>query len=127
MIDRRQFHRIQLSSIITLSHHGMIYKGQLETISITGCLIHLEQDTVLPKGGEYDLTVNIEGEHAPLQFSAEVVNVAFAVVGIKFISYITDSGIRLAKLIEKFSAEPDVVMSEKEKVRRLFANYYRDE
>ena len=94
---------------------------------MTGCLIHLEQGTILPKGGEYDLTINIESDHAPLQFSAEVVYVAFAVVGIKFISLITDSGIRLAKLIEKFSAEPDVVMSEQEKIRRLFANYYRDE
>jgi len=94
---------------------------------MTGGLIHLEPGTLLSTDGKYVLTLNIEGEDVQLQFNAEVVYVAFALVGIKFVSYIANSGTSLAKLVENFSAEPDVVMAEEEKVRQLFANYFRDE
>jgi hypothetical protein len=127
MIDKRQFHRVKLSSKTILSSNDSIYQGQLENISMTGALIRLEHGTCLPKGVEYGLTVHVDGENAPLQLDVEVVCVTFALAGIKFVSFKGDSGARLAKLIERFSSEPDVVMAEQEKVRKLFAGYFRDE
>jgi len=127
MIDKRQFQRVQLSSNIILSNNDFIYQGQLENISIFGALICLEHDTCLSKGSIYGLTVTIDGEDAPLQFTVEVVFVTFAMAGTKFVSFKADSGIRLVKLIDRFSSEPDVVMAEQEKVRRLFAGYFEEE
>ena len=127
MIDRRQFHRVQLSSKTILSNNDSNYQGQLENISMTGALVRIEHGTFLPKGSEYGMSVYIDGEDAPLQLNVEVVCVNFALAGIKFVSFKADSGTRLAKLIERFSSEPDVVMAEHERFRRLFAGYFSDE
>jgi hypothetical protein len=127
MIDKRQFQRVQLSSRILLSTNDSIYQGQLENISMAGALIRLDHDTCLSNGSTFGLTVTIDGEDAPLQVIVDVVFVTFAMAGIKFVSFKADSGIRLAKLIDRFSSEPDVVMAEQEKVRRLFAGYFKEE
>jgi len=127
MIDKRHFQRVHLSSKIILSNNDSIYQGQLENISMSGALIRFGHDTFLSKCSKYDLTVTIEGEDAPLQLAVEIVFVTFAMAGIKFVSFKTDSGIRLAKLIERFSSEPDVVMAEHERVRRLFTGYFKEE
>jgi hypothetical protein len=94
---------------------------------MTGALVRFEHGTSLPKDSGYELTVIVDSEDAPLQFKAEVVCFTFAMAGIKIVSFNGDSGVRLAKLIENLSAEPDIEMAEREKVRRLFAKYYRDE
>jgi hypothetical protein len=94
---------------------------------MTGALIRFEHGTLLPKGSEYELTVFVYGEDAPLRLNAEVVCFNFAMAGIRIVSFKADSGTRLAILIERFSSEPDIEMAKREKVRRLFANYYRDE
>jgi len=126
MIDKRQFHRVKLSSKAILSNNDSIYQGQLQNISITGALVRLEQGSLLSKGSEYGLSITIDGEDAPLQFTVVVVYVTRSIAGIKFVSFEADSGLRLAKMIEKFSTEPDVVMSEQEKIRRLFADYFKE-
>jgi hypothetical protein len=127
MIEKRQLHRLQLSSKTILSRHGNIYQGQLEKISMTGALIRFEHGTLLPKGSEYELTLVVVGEDDPLQINAEVIYFTIEMAGIKFVSFKADSGARLAELIEKSSSEPDNEMAEREKIWRLFANYYRDE
>jgi len=127
LIEKREFHRVQLSSKTILSRNGNNYLGQLENISMTGALVRFEHGALLPIGSEYDMTVIVDGEDAPLQLNVEVICFTFAMAGIKIVSFKADSGARLAKLIESISSEPDIEMAEREKVRRLFANYYRDE
>jgi hypothetical protein len=127
MIEKRQFHRVQLSSKAILSRNDNIYQGQLQNISMTGALIRFEHGTLLPQGREYELTVIVDGEDAPLQFNAVVVCFSFALAGIKIVSFKADSGTRLAKLIEWFSSEPDIELAERAKIQRLFADYYRYE
>ena len=126
MIDRRQFHRVKLSSKIILSNSDTIYQGQLENISMIGALVRLEQGTLLSKESEYGLEITIDGEDVPLQLTVVVTNVTFSMSGIKFVSFKAETGIRLAKMIETFSSEPDVVMAEQEKIRRQFADYFNE-
>lgn len=126
MIDKRQFHRVQLSSNAMLSNNDSVYQGQLQNISMTGALIRFEDGTFLSKGSKYGLTITIDGEDAPLHLAVEVVFNTFAMAGIKFVSFKANSGIRLAKLIDRFSSDPDVVMAEQEKIRRLFADYFKE-
>jgi len=127
MIDKRQFHRVQLLPKTILSNNDSTYPGHLENISMTGALIRLDDGNFLPEGREYGLTVIIAGEDAPLQLTVEIVYVSFAMAGIKFVSFKADSGARLAKLIERFSSEPDVVMAEQERIRKLFDRYFQEE
>jgi PilZ domain len=127
MIDKRQFHRVQLLSKTILSNNDSTYQGHLENISMTGALIRLDHGIVMPLGREYVLTVIIDGEDAPLQLNVEIVHVSFTMAGIKFVSFKADTGTRLAKLIERFSLEPDVVMAEQERIRRLFDRYFQEE
>ncbi|NTX00088.1 MAG: PilZ domain-containing protein [Geobacteraceae bacterium] len=125
MIDKRHFHRVKLSSKAILSNDDSFYQGQLENISMTGALVRLEQGTLLSKGSEYGLTITIDGEDAPLRLNIVVVYITHVIAGFKFVSFEADSGLRLAKIIEKFSSEPDVVMAEQEKIRKLFADYLK--
>jgi len=127
MIDKRQFHRVQLLPKTILSTNDSTYTGHLENISMTGALIRLDHGNSLTEGREYGLTVIIAGEDAPLQLTVEIVYVSFALAGIKFVSFKADSGARLAKLIEKVSSEPDVVMAEQERIRKLFDRYFQEE
>ena len=127
MIDKRQFHRVQLLSNTILSNNDSTYQGHLENISMTGALIRLYHGIVVPQGSEYVLTVIIDGEDAPLQLNVEIMHVSFTLVGIKIVSFKTDTGTRLAKLIERFSSEPDVVSAEQERIRSLFDRYFKEE
>lgn len=127
MTEKRAFHRVQFSSKTILSHQDSIHIGRMENISMNGALIRFDHGTFLPTGREYGLTFYIDGEGAPLQLKAEVMCVAFAMVGIKFISYNADTNVRLANLIEELSSDPDLAGAEHERSRRRFANYLREE
>jgi PilZ domain len=103
MIEKRKFHRVQLSSRTILSQQEGIHHGQLMNISMNGALVRLEFGTYIPKGNEYDLTIYIEGEDFPLQFKAKVVSTTFAMAGVKFVSYADDTETRLEDLLKKLS------------------------
>jgi hypothetical protein len=118
MIEKRKSHREHLLTRTILSQQDSILHGQLENISMSGALVRLEFGTYLPKGGEYDLTVYLEGEAFPLQFNVEVVSVAFALAGIKFVSYFDDTETRLSALLRQLSSQPDRATIELERIQR---------
>ena len=120
----RKFHRAKLSTRIILSHNGTRHHGRLENISKSGALIRLEPGTHLQKDGEYDISVYLEGEEIPLQFSAELVNITFGMAGIKFVAYDSETSTRLDVLLEMLSSETDIATVEHEKnMRRLVDNF----
>src|ERR1039457_1730629 len=86
MIEKRKFTRVRLTTKSVLSFQDSEYKSQLENISISGALVRLEQCIIVPHGGEYVLTIYVEGEENPLQFLVEVVCATMSLAGIKFIS-----------------------------------------
>jgi hypothetical protein len=126
MTEKRKSHRVKLSTRIIFSQEDAIQHGQLENISMSGALISLEKDTYLPQGSGHDLTLYIEGEEFPLQFGIEVVCHSFGVVGIRFLSYEDDTETRLAKLMEKLSAESSMESSEQEKSKRRLTEIYSE-
>lgn len=107
MLEKRKSHREHLSTRTILSQQNTTLHGQLVNISMNGALVQLGFSTYLPKGSEYDLTVFLEGENFPLQFSAEVVSSTFALAGIKFVSFVDDSKSRLVDLLKALSTRPD--------------------
>ena len=127
MIEKRKHHRVNLSTKTVLSQQDTIYHGNLENISQNGALLRLEHGTYLPEGSENVLTVFIEWEAVPYRFKTVVVCESFAIVGVKFLSYLDDTETRLAKLIEKLSYESDLERFKQDRFKRHLAEMFRDE
>jgi len=127
MIEKRKHHRVNISTKTVLSQQDTIYHGQLENISQNGALLRLEQGTYLPEGSENVLTVFIEWEAVPYRFRTVVVCESFAIVGVKFLSYLDDTENRLAKLIEKLSYESDLERFKQDRFKRHLTEIFRDE
>lgn len=126
MSEKRKSRREHLSTASILSQQDTTLQGQLVNISMSGALIRLGFATYLPKGSEYDLTVYLEGADLPLQFNAEVVSSTFAMIGIKFVSYVDDSETRLVNLLKKLSSQPDKATIELELLQNRFAGQHRE-
>jgi len=127
MIEQRKHHRVNLSTKTLLSQQDTIYHGQLENISLNGALLRLEHGTYLPEGSENVLTVFIEWEAVPYRFSTVVVCASFAIVGVKFLSYLDDTENRLAKMIEKLSYESDLDRFKQDRFKRHLTEIFREE
>ena len=119
MTENRKFHRVKFSSVI--SQEDFIHHGQLVNISMGGALISLGHGSLMPFDNEYDLTIYIEGDEFPLQFTAELVSVTFALAGMKFIAFDDDTETRLAELVEKLAFMTDAVKDDQVKIRRRFS------
>ena len=129
MIERRKFHRVKFSTKIILSQNDTLHHGRLENISKNGALVRLESGAHLSKESEYALSVYLEGDEHPLQFSVELVNFTFDIAGIKFVAYDseTETETRFDVLLEMLASKVDNEMVEQKKYqRRLTENYHRE-
>jgi len=124
MMERRQFHRVRFTAKSELRLHDTIYRGHLKNISLNGALVGFEQGIIVPKASEYILTINLEGEDAPLRIITEVVCATCALAGIKFVYYEADTQARLYHLLERVSTEPYKLKSELEIIRKHFVDYH---
>ena len=106
MIEKRKFPRVKLSSRTVLSQNNVILHGRLENISKSGALVRLVPGTHVPKGSEYDVTIYLDGEEFPLQISAELVNINFNMLGLKFTAYDEVTETRLDSLSEISGKSP---------------------
>ncbi len=124
MIEKRKFPRVKLSSRTVLSQNNVILHGRLENISKSGALVRLVPGTHVPKGSEYDVTIYLDGEEFPLQISAELVNINFNMLGLKFTAYDEVTETRLDSLLEILSSEIDIEKVERERhLRQLVENF----
>jgi c-di-GMP-binding flagellar brake protein YcgR len=127
MMERRKFPRVHLSAKSILRHKDTDYRGQLENISLSGALVRLEQCVIVSLGGEYILTIYLDGEDTPLQLFVEVVCATFSLVGLKFVSCDTETSLRLGQLVHQLSTQPDRAKVELEKIRRRFIYHLHEE
>ncbi len=112
MIEKRRFHRVRFMAKSELNHNGIVYKGQLENLSLNGALVSFNDGIIVPQGEECTLTVYLEGEHSNLRFEVEVIHSSFTMVGMKFVPSDADTKARLYKLMGKVTAEPDKLRDE---------------
>ena len=127
MIERRKFHRVKFSTKIILSQNDTLHHGRLENISKNGALVRLAPGTHLPKESEYALSVYLEGDEHPLQFSVELVSVTFDIASIKLVAYDSETEPRFDVLLEMLSLKVDTETVEQKKYqRRLAENYHRE-
>jgi PilZ domain len=125
MIEKRNFQRVRLTANIILHHNGLEYKGKVENISISGALVRLERTVIVSLGGEYILTINVEGEDIPLQIFVEVACASISLAGIKFVSCAAETSARLLQLLQNLTTKPDTPETDREKIRLHLNNYLR--
>ena len=124
MFKKREFHRIPFTTKTVLSLQNSVYQGQLENISMNGALIKLNHGTDLHVGDVYHVEIFLDYEEFPLCLKADVRCINFAMVGMKFISFVHDTETRLRHLIESLSSNPDLTTTEQERIRRRLADYF---
>ena len=123
MIERRKPKRVRLTINSMQSHHDTIYRGQLQSISLNSALVRFEKGIILPPGSDYNLTVYIEDDDAPLCLIVEVVCTNHTVTGLKFVSCEADAETRLSQLVDKFNSGPENLRTGLEQFQKQMANY----
>ena len=112
MYEKRRFHRIRFMVKSELTHNDIDYLGRLENISLNGALISFSDGVVVPLDEECTLTVHLEDENTPLRLGVVVIHSNFTMIGIKFTATNVETRLRLRKLLERLTTEPDKLSSE---------------
>ena len=125
MIEQRQFHRVKLTEKSALVYQDTIYQGELENISLNGAVISIEDGVSIPTGAICLLIVYLKGEVNPLRLNVEVIHNNLAMLGMRFVPLDEYGQNRLVHLVEKFTTEPEKLVTELESIKRHIANYLR--
>lgn len=84
MSGKRRFPRVRFRAKCSLTHNNIIYKGQLENISVNGALVSFSDGIVIPNNERCNLIIYLEGEVPPLRLEIEVIHSNFTMMGIRF-------------------------------------------
>jgi hypothetical protein len=110
-MEHRRFHRVKFSARGDLQHQGMNYPVRLENISLRGALISSNECIMVPAGDVCTLTIEL-ADGAVLQLTAEVVHSFFSMVGVEFVAFAQDTELRLFRLLETITSNPDQLEQE---------------
>jgi hypothetical protein len=105
----------------------VIFKGQLENISLNGALISFEDDVPVNRGDKCFLTIYPEGESQPIRIIADVAHFLRNMVGIRFIAIDSESQALLYELVKKLPEEPEYTDEESDNLKKFFANFFDSE
>ncbi len=125
MIEQRQFYRVRLTEKCTLTHLDTVYQGELENISLNGAVISCADMVPVPLGAICQLVVYLNGEANPLSLNVEVMHCNHAMLGMRFVPLDEYRQHRLVNLVEKFTTEPDKLVTELDAIKWHIANYLR--
>ncbi len=112
MSEQRQFHRVRFKAECVLNHLEVIYRGQLENLSLNGALVSFNKGLIVPEGAACKFMIYFEGEDSPLRFNVKIIQSLFTMVGITFAPYDTDTKKRMYELIKGVTAEPEKLKQE---------------
>jgi hypothetical protein len=125
MIEQRQFHRVKLTEKCVLTYQNTAYPGEVENISLNGAVISLADSAAIPNGAICLLTVPLKGELSPLKLNVEVIHASHDMLGMRFVPLDEYGQNCLVHLVQKFTCEPDKLLTELDTIRWHIANYLR--
>ena len=123
-MQQRWFHRVLFTAKSVVSLDDVIFKGQLENISLSGALISFEDEIIVNRGDKCFLTIYPEGESQPIRIIAEVVRYLRNMVGIKFVAIDGETQSCLYELVKKVTSEPEIMKEESDRLQQYFVNYF---
>lgn len=122
-MQQRGFHRVLLTAKSVVTFDDVIFKGQVENISLNGALISFEKDIDVNRGEKCFLTIYPENADTPIRIIAEVVRVLRNMVGIKFVAIDAETQACLFELVQKVTTEPENFTVESNRIKQYLANY----
>ena len=122
-MQQRWFHRVLFTAKSVVTLDDVIFKGQVENISLNGALISFENDITVNRGDKCFLTIYPDGESQPIRIIAEVVRFLRNMIGIKFVAIDAETQFCLYELVSRVTAEPENMYAENVKLREYFVNY----
>ena len=123
-MQQRWFHRVLFTAKSVVTLDDVIFKGQIENISLNGALISFEKDITVNCGDKCFLTIYPEGESQPIRIIAEVVRILRNLVGIKFVAIDAETQVCLYELVNRVTTEPENMNAENDKLKKYFVNYF---
>ena len=126
-MPQRFFRRVLFTAKSDVKFEDVIFKGQLENISMNGALISFEDDVSVNRGDKCFMTIYPEGESQPIRIIAEVAHFLRNMVGIRFLAIDAESQAFLYELVKKLPAEPENTDEESDNLKKFFANFFDSE
>ena len=126
-MPQRFFRRVLFTAKSDVKFEDVIFKGQLENISLNGALISFEDDVSINRGDKCFMTIYPEGESQPIRIIAEVAHFLRNMVGIRFLAIDAESQAFLYELVKKLPAEPEYTDEESDNLKKFFANFFDSE
>lgn len=112
MLDKRRFHRINLSVQASVHYHGICHGGILGAISLGGAAITFNGSAMLPQGDECIVSVVLDEIGPPLQLNAVITNSSIYRIGVAFTNMDQDTINTLYGLLKKLTDEPERMENE---------------
>jgi hypothetical protein len=122
-MQQRLFHRVLFTAKSLVALDDVIFKGQVENISLNGALISFTKDIAVNLGDKCFLAIYLEGESQPIRIISEVVRFRRNMVGIKFVAVDAETQTSLYKLVKRVTTEPGLMKHESDKLKEYFNNY----
>jgi len=123
-MQQRLFRRVLFTAKSVATVDDVIFKGQIENISLNGALISFEKDISVNRGDKCFLTIYPESDSKPIRIIAEVVRFLRNMVGIKFVAIDAESKSCLCELVKRLTTEHENMNAEIDKLKKYFDNYF---
>lgn len=114
MINKRRFHRIQLSAKTVVNHLGELHEGVLGAISLGGAAINFNGSAMIPEGDECLVAIELDESLPALELTAKVTNSSFYRIGVAFVHLEQHNKDLLYDLLKKLTSEPQTLESERQ-------------
>ena len=112
MIEKRRFHRIQLSAKTTVHYLDNCHEGILGAISLDGAAINFNGSAMIPQGDECFISIILDETQPPLHLNARIVNSSIYRIGVTFINMDEERRNILYGLLKKLTHEPETLENE---------------
>jgi len=122
-MQQRLFHRVLFTAKSVVTLDDVIFKGQVENLSLNGALLSFEKDIAVNLGEKCFLTIYQEGESQPIRIIAEIVRSRRNMVGIKFVAIDAETQSCLYELVNRMTTEPGIMKQESYRLKEYFNNY----
>lgn len=112
MINKRKFHRIQLSAKTTVHYLDNRHEGILGAISLAGAAINFIGSAMIPQGDECIISIILDETQPPLDLDARITNSSIYRIGVTFINMDEARRKLLYDMLKKLTHEPETLKNE---------------
>ena len=112
MNSSRRFHRIDLSSEVSVTYGDKRYNGMLGAISLGGAAINFNGSTMIPENDDCVVCVSLDEKQPPLELQAKITNSSISRIGVAFVNMDETTRESLFNSLTRLSCRPESLAQE---------------